>query len=80
MHGERGMGEDGVYACSVTQSHPTLCNPITPLSMGFSREEYWSGPPFPSPEDLPESGIKPKSPASPALAGELFTTKPPGKP
>ena len=33
------------------------------LSMGFSRQEYWSGFPFPSPEDLPKPGIKPKSPA-----------------
>ena len=34
-----------------------------PLSMGFFRQEYWSGLPFPSPEDLPDSGIKPRSPA-----------------
>ena len=34
-----------------------------PLSMGFSRQEYWSGLPFPSPEDLPHSGIEPGSPA-----------------
>ena len=34
-----------------------------PLSMGFSRQEYWSGLPFPSPEDLPDPGIKPGSPA-----------------
>ena len=34
-----------------------------PLSMGFSRQEYWSGLPFPSPEDLPDPGIKPRSPA-----------------
>ena len=34
-----------------------------PLSMGFSRQEYWSGLPFPSPGDLPNSGIKPRSPA-----------------
>ena len=34
-----------------------------PLSMGFSRREYWSGLPFPSPEDLPDPGIKPGSPA-----------------
>ena len=33
-----------------------------PLSMGFSRQEYWSGVPFPSPEDLPDPGIKPRSP------------------
>ena len=34
-----------------------------PLSMGFSRQEYWSGLPFPSPEDLPDPGIEPRSPA-----------------
>ena len=42
-----------------------------PLSMGFPRQEYWSGLPFPSPGDLPDSGIKP---ASPALAAGCFTT------
>ena len=47
--------------------------------MGFFRQEYWSGLPFPSP-DLPDPGIEPASPVSPALAGELFTTEPPGKP
>ena len=46
----------------------TLATPCTvacqaPLSMGFSRQEYWSGLPFPSPEDLPDPGIKPGSPA-----------------
>ena len=45
--------------------------------MGFSRQEYWSGLPFRSPGDLPNAGIKPKSPA---LAGTFFTTEPPGKP
>ena len=45
--------------------------------MGFSRQEYWSGLPFPSPENLPDSGDKP---SSPPLAGEFFTTEPPGKP
>ena len=48
-----------------------------PLSMRFARQEYWSGLPFPSPGDLPCPGIEP---ASPALAGRLFTTKPPRKP
>ena len=51
-----------------------------PLSMRFSRQEYWSGLPFPSPRDLPHSGIKPVSLMSPALAGGFFTTEPPGKP
>ena len=49
----------------------------TPLSMGFFRQEYWSGLPFPSPEgDLSHRGIEPVSPASPALADGLFTTEP----
>ena len=44
------------------------------LSMGFSRQEYWSGLPWPPPEDLPNPGIEPKSLTSPALAGRFFTT------
>ena len=47
------------------------------LSMEFSRQEYWSGLPFPTPGDLPEPGMEP---ASPALAGRFFTAKPPEKP
>ena len=46
--------------------------------MGFSRQEYWSGLPFPAPGDLPNPGIKPASFSSPALAGRFFTTEPPG--
>ena len=45
-----------------------------PLSMGSSREEYWSGLPCPPPGDLPDLGIKPMSLLSPALAGDFFTT------
>ena len=41
-----------------------------PLSLGFSRQEYWSGMPFPSPGYLPNPGIEPESLSSPALAGE----------
>ena len=48
--------------------------------MGFSRKEYWSGLPFPSLGDLPNPGIEPTSPVSPALAGKFFTAEPPGKP
>ena len=51
-----------------------------PLSMGFSRQEYWSGLPCPSSGDLPYPGIETMSPVSPALAGGFFTTEPPGKP
>ena len=46
----------------------------TPLSMGFSRQEYLHGLPFPSPGDLPVPGIKPLSIMSPALADGFFTT------
>ena len=45
-----------------------------PLSMGFSRHEYWSGLPCPPPKDLPDPGIQPASLMSPALAGSFFTT------
>ena len=45
-----------------------------PLSMEFSRQEYWSELPFPSPGDFPNPGIEPKSFMSPALAGRFFTT------
>ena len=70
------------HCCLVTQSCPTLCNPMNlarqvPLSMGFPRQEYWSVLPFPSSEDLPDPGIKQESPA---LAGRFFTSEPPGKP
>ena len=50
------------------------------LSVEFSKQEYWSGLPFPVPGDLPDPGIEPVSLASPALAGEFSTTEPPGKP
>ena len=50
------------------------------LSIRFSRQEYWSGLPFPSPGDLPDLGIEHVSLASPALAGVFFTSEPPGKP
>ena len=66
----------------VTQSCPTLVTPWTvfrqaPLSMGFSRQEYWSGVPRPSPEDLPNPGTEP---GSPALQADSLPSKPPRKP
>ena len=48
-----------------------------PPSMGFSRQEHWRGLPFPSPGDLPDPGIEPRSPA---LQAEALTSEPPGKP
>ena len=50
------------------------------LSMGFSRQEYWSGLPCPPPGDLSHPGIEAASLASPALASSFSTTEPPGKP
>ena len=49
----------------------------TPPSMEFSRQEYWSGLPFPSPGDLPNPGIEP---GSPALQADTLPSEPPGKP
>ena len=60
-----------MHVCSDAKSYLTLATPRSvacqnPLSMGFPRQEYWSGSSFPPPEDLPDPGIEP---ASPALAG-----------
>ena len=65
----------------VCQACPTLATPWTiacqsPLSMGFSRQEYWSSLPFPSPGDLPDPGIKP---GSPDLQADSLPSEPPGK-
>jgi len=68
------------HACAkLLQSCPTLYNPMniahqTPLSLGFSRQEYWRGLPFPSSGDLPDPGIEPGCLTSPALAIWFFTT------
>ena len=55
----------------------TVACQTPPLSMDFSRQEYWSGLPFST--RLPDPGIEPVSPVSPALASRYFTTEPPGK-
>ena len=76
--------ESGCYCCClVAKSCLTLLQPrgLQPvrhlLSMGFSRQEQWSGLPFPPPGNLPDPGIELRFPA---LAGGFFTTEPPGKP
>ena len=70
-----------VVCCSVAESDsfaiPCTVDHQPPLSMGFPRQEYWRGLPFPSPEDLPNPEIEP---ASPAWSGEFFTTEPSEKP
>ena len=63
-------------------SRVQLCDPWTvahqaPPSIGFSRQEYWSGLPFPSPRDHPDPGIEPRSPT---LQADALTSEPPGKP
>ena len=71
------------YILYIEVSHDQL--PVTPwtvayqapLSIGFFRQEYWSGLPFPSPGDLPDPGIKP---GSLALEADALTSEPPGKP
>ena len=73
-----------VHAHSVTQSS-LFATPWTGAhhaspSMGFFKQEYWSGLPFPSPEELPDPETEPMSAACPALASRFFTMEPPGKP
>ena len=65
--------------CSRVRLRATPCTVThqAPPTMGFSRQEYWSGLPFPSPVDLPDPMIKLMSPA---LASRFFTNEPPGKP
>ena len=53
---------------------------MAPLSLGFFRQEFWSGLLRPPPKDLPDPGIKPVSPVSPALQVDSLPTEPPGKP
>ena len=74
---------DDVCVCSLAQSYPALCDPMdciahqAPLSMGFPRQECWSGLLFPSPGDLPHPGIEPRSPT---LQEDSLPAEPPGKP
>ena len=68
-----------IFSCSVVSDplrHYEL-QPTSPLSVGFSRQEYWSALPFPSPGDLPNPGIEPRSPT---LQVDSLLSEPPGKP
>ena len=71
-----------MYLCPVVSVMSDFATPWTiacqaPLSMGFSRPEYWSGLPFPSPGDLPDPGMEP---GSPILQADSLPSEPPGKP
>ena len=68
-----------VLSCDQLLAMPWTVDLQAPLFMEFSRQEYWSGLPFPSSGDLPDPGIKLMSPVAPALAGRFFTTEPLGK-
>ena len=70
--------------CVYAQSCPTFCDPWTvahqaALSVGLSRQEYWSELLFPTPEDLPTPGIETASLVSPVLQVDFFTSEPPRK-
>ena len=65
------------FSCVFATPWAVACQAL--LSMGFSRQEYWSGLPRPPPGYLPNSGIEPTSLISPVLAGGFFTTAPRGK-
>ena len=71
-----------MHSCSVVSDSfaiPWIVAHQDHLSKGFSRQEYWSGLPFPPPGELPDPGIEPTSPTSPVLAGKFFISASPGK-
>ena len=71
------MAASAVCCCVSDFATPWTVAHQAPLSMGFSKQEYWSGLPFPSPGDLPHPGTESESLTS---AGRFFTTAPPEKP
>ena len=73
-------GKKKKCVCLVTPDSGPCVVHHAPLLMGFFRQGYWSRLSFPTPGYLPNPGIKPESPTSPALAGGFFTSEPPGKP
>ena len=64
-----------MFSCVQLFVMPWTVGSQAPLSLGFSRQEYWDGLPFPSPGDLPDPGTEPVSLTCPALAGRFFTTE-----
>ena len=75
FHGQcKSVASVYVGAQSCLTATPKTVAHLAPLSLGFPRQEYWNGLPFPSPGDLPDPGIEPMSLKSPALAGRFFTT------
>ena len=77
MYGVYCLGEVKSLSRVRLSATPWTVDYQVPPSMGFSRQEYWSGLPFPSPGDLPDPGIEPRSPT---LEADTLTSEPPGKP
>ena len=83
LHQAWKQGLFSIFESEVAQSCPTLCDPLdcslhqVSPSMGFSRQEYWSGLPFPSTGDLPNPGLEPRFPT---LQADALPSEPPGKP
>ena len=75
--GRKAVSEVNLLRCVRLFVIPWTVAYQAPPSMGFSRQGYWSGLPFPSPGDLPDPGIKPRSPA---LQADALPSVPPGKP
>ena len=80
FHGQSSLTGYMLSSGLVAQLCPNICNLMNstcqaPLSMGFSRQEYWSGLPFLSPGDLSDPGIEPQFPA---LQADSLPTEPPG--
>ena len=75
--GKRKKKKVKLLSCVQLFATPWTVAYQAPPSMGFSRQEYWSGLPFPSPGDLPDPGIEP---GSPALEADTLISEPPGKP
>ena len=69
-----------MLSCVQLFGNPWTVGCQAPLSMEFSRQDNWSGLPFPTPGDLTDPGIKPRSSVSPAVAGRFFITAATGKP
>ena len=69
----------GCFSCVRLFATLWTVAPQAPLSMGFSRQEYWSGSPCSLPGDLPDLGVEPTSLVSPALKVDSLPTEPPGK-
>ena len=69
----------GCFSCVRLFATLWTVAPQAPLSMGFSRQEYWSGSPCSLPGDLPDLGVEPTSLVSPALKVDSLLTEPPGK-